>query len=590
MSNLGNNITERIESDCISQNECRIDVYFSEKEKESTEASINMFLAELERLQLEYGKEHIWQNEELNLQRVEYQGKDCILGITNFGDCIDDEWYIVWLLREASKAVKSAFVRIIDEDGEFLLIEAALSLPKWIDEDNSDYRVWIHNGEVIILRPEDEFLKKMNRCPPLTREQAIFQISSGSNLYTSREVNDSISQRLKKFPKAANVKLRAICTVPRKIVHVLQKKKNLISSAVNAFYYRDPIDENYCDRMSKFNQNDLVTTTITFTPLLYAQLYQQRCKTFRPFHLPSDVHSLDYERAILGMKLSCGFEILYNSKENVEKRTEIDEYLQIQPLPTDEDIKKIPLIEDDTSFMNVNPDELEELLEKKLNSFCDDFGDDERSGFDNTDHDNTLVGEEEMVPGNHGGKSINEEITKNKQKQNFNESDLKNMASRIETFINDEASNNHREDFYGVKNSDTDTDSDSLADSDDEIFLNRNQGIDEVEFDETKFYDLLKGKDGKYQNQDVDEFSSGNEDEMDIPGDANMEEYMRAMDEELYGGLRGRDEGLEGIDDKDIDLNLMKNIIEGIEANPDLYGGPISTLLNSLKIQIPREK
>jgi len=80
-------------------------------------------------------------------------------GTMRVGDCVDDEWCVVWLLREISKkwdiAIRSVshrpppppFIvfkpcyRVSDSDGEFLLIEAAEVLPSWVTPPNAENRV-----------------------------------------------------------------------------------------------------------------------------------------------------------------------------------------------------------------------------------------------------------------------------------------------------------------------------------------------------------------------------------------------------------------------------------------------------------------
>lgn len=62
-------------------------------------------------------------------------------GKTDCTDCVDDEWFIVWLLREMTRNFKDLVVSIEDEDGEFLLIEAAEALPKWVTPINAENRV-----------------------------------------------------------------------------------------------------------------------------------------------------------------------------------------------------------------------------------------------------------------------------------------------------------------------------------------------------------------------------------------------------------------------------------------------------------------
>ncbi len=67
-----------------------------------------------------------------------------------FGVNADDEWYVVYLLRRVTEAFEVA-VQIWDEDGEFLLIEAAYSLPSWLEPASAPNRVWIFRGAVHCL-------------------------------------------------------------------------------------------------------------------------------------------------------------------------------------------------------------------------------------------------------------------------------------------------------------------------------------------------------------------------------------------------------------------------------------------------------
>lgn len=56
-------------------------------------------------------------------------------------DAVDDEWLLVWLLVQLSLKVEDAVVGVSDEDGEFLLIEGADELPRWLTPDNAVNRV-----------------------------------------------------------------------------------------------------------------------------------------------------------------------------------------------------------------------------------------------------------------------------------------------------------------------------------------------------------------------------------------------------------------------------------------------------------------
>jgi hypothetical protein len=48
------------------------------------------------------------------------------------GDNIEDEWFATWLVRQVTQEVGGTCARAWDNDGEFLLIEAAYALPRWL--------------------------------------------------------------------------------------------------------------------------------------------------------------------------------------------------------------------------------------------------------------------------------------------------------------------------------------------------------------------------------------------------------------------------------------------------------------------------
>lgn len=70
-----------------------------------------------------------------------YLGSSLLRGRTEYGDSVEDEWAIVYLLRELTKKFEDVWVKVNDTDGEFLLIEAAGALPSWLEAEVADNRV-----------------------------------------------------------------------------------------------------------------------------------------------------------------------------------------------------------------------------------------------------------------------------------------------------------------------------------------------------------------------------------------------------------------------------------------------------------------
>lgn len=68
-------------------------------------------------------------------------GVTLLRGRTEYGDSVEDEWVVVWLLRRLTRKFEDLWVKVNDSDGEFLLIEAAGTLPEWLEPEVADNRV-----------------------------------------------------------------------------------------------------------------------------------------------------------------------------------------------------------------------------------------------------------------------------------------------------------------------------------------------------------------------------------------------------------------------------------------------------------------
>lgn len=259
---------------------------------------------------------YIWQNQPFNLKYKPAKGgvPAHIYGMTKFGDNIEDEWFIVYVVKQITKEFPELVASIEDNDGEFLLIEAADFLPKWLDPDNSANRVFFHRGELCIIPVP----RKSERIPwlpttPPTIQQALSIISAHPEaVLASESIQAAVGRRISGYPEKIEASLhRAHCFLPAGIVAVLKQRPRLVSAAVQAFYLRDPIDLRACRVFRTFLPETRIMASVTFTKCLYAQLVQQKFAPDRRsgYGLPPPSHP-QYRAYELGMKLAHGFEIL----------------------------------------------------------------------------------------------------------------------------------------------------------------------------------------------------------------------------------------------------------------------------------------
>ncbi|XP_021059488.1 protein ecdysoneless homolog [Mus pahari] len=259
---------------------------------------------------------YIWQNQPFNLKYKPAKGgvPAHIYGMTKFGDNIEDEWFIVYVIKQITQEFPELVARIEDNDGEFLLIEAADFLPKWLDPDNSANRVFFHHGELCII-PVPRKSERMSWLPmtPPTIQQALSIISAHPEaVLASESIQAAVDRRISGYPERIEASLhRAHCFLPAGIVAVLKQRPRLLSAAVQAFYLRDPIDLRACRVFKTFLPETRIMASVTFTKCLYAQLVQQKFVPDRRsgYGLPPPSHP-QYRAYELGMKLAHGFEIL----------------------------------------------------------------------------------------------------------------------------------------------------------------------------------------------------------------------------------------------------------------------------------------
>ncbi|KAK4228163.1 protein ecdysoneless [Podospora fimiseda] len=553
----------------------------------------------------ELAKDYIWQREPFRLETKIQKGSGLsyLHGTTHYGDNVEDEWLIVYLLRELSKSFPNLWIRVSDSDGEFLLIEAAKVLPKWLSPENDGNRVWINQGKLMII-PLEQNAPDAAKSKPLSLTSAISAIKlASSSLLHSPFIEAEAFYRLEKYPGQITASIHySRVTIPRKLAYILHARPKAISPATEAFYLRDPVSLKPLlpptgDDLV-FPPKDLVTISVCFTKVLYAQLKSQHFPppaVWRPifqkveqetFSAGADFKELfnKLSRLEIGMKLTTGFEILARGADTSPNRVTREVGLLLQDLeedgeegvlPTDEEIKKWEDVdrEDDDSWMDIDYAEFEMELdgnrEKKKSA---KFGDATA------------------------------------------QADLQKIVERFEAFLNDTGAGVDGADVDEMDEDDDDEEDDSDDEYDDED--------KEVSFDEEQFARMMKemmglpsGGDEKEKGKAAVEEDSDEEEEDDKEVE-EVQKLMAQFESELrgHGALnldsnpakdtgkiqekgepstqksRATEEEKDSDDEAvDIDYNLAKNLLESFKGQAGM-AGPAGNLLGLMGMQLPRDE
>ncbi|OAA73786.1 SGT1 domain containing protein [Cordyceps fumosorosea ARSEF 2679] len=565
---------------------------------------------------------YIWQRDEFQLQVVNDQGLIYLHGTTDYGDAVEDEWLTVYVLRELSKTYPKLFIRVADEDGEFLLVEAASALPNWLNPEIDYCRVWIQGGKlkIIPLLPPQSEKTKTAVTKSLTLPEAISCLRKASaTLIHSPSIEDEAFYRLGKYPEHVDVSIHySTMTIPRKLAYVIHELPKTISAAVEAFYLRDHAGMRKITSESEklhLPPTDMVTVSVKFSRVLFAQLRSQHFEAPRRWQNMTQKQTGDEKKEkelgsnLLatedGMKLTCGYEMLALTADKNKSRIVRELAIMLQDfqedgdeeLPTNEDIATWPDVRrnDDEGWLDIDYEDFERELE----------GNRAESG-----------GQQPMSSGFGDSRT---------------QDDLRKIVSRFEAFLNNETAG-----LDGAEIDEMDMDNDDDADLDDnESDENSDMEDKEVSFDEETFSCMMKEmmglpvdnptitSTGQYKHKTTARSARDarvDDDEDDEEGD--IKNLTLQMEAELkgYGALqldgpksqqskldgggdrgKGKEKAMaaetteEENDDEDsdeevdVDYNLAKNLLESFKSQGGM-AGPAGNLIGLMGIQLPRDE
>lgn len=238
-----------------------------------------------------------------------------IAGHVCYGDSVVDEWFVVFLMQVITERFPGLVAQVWDQDGEFLLIEAACSLPDWLEPETSGNRIFLKDGclHILPLEPGGEaHPQPLALLPALDR-----LLHQGQESRASEEVQRAIKGRTEGFPDKAKAEVHgAVCLLPAGLGRALEGRPQLASWAIGTLYHRDIDDMKAVDRASRYADHERVGHKIRFSRCRYAQLSHQKLQASGFFPLPS-VGSRDYPAAERGMKLACGCMMLHRRLEEI---------------------------------------------------------------------------------------------------------------------------------------------------------------------------------------------------------------------------------------------------------------------------------
>ena len=183
----------------------------------------------------EHTASHIWHREPFSLSLAPASATEPshLAGCATFGDALEDEWLITWLLAECTRRIPALTARAWDTDGEFLLIEAAYSLPKWAAKPEATVnRVFLRGGALHLVPPQ--------LCAS-SELRATISAARTASAAAPPAAAAAVAEAMAGFPgRIVQAAHACRATLPARAAALLTAQPQLVALAVAAFYERHP--------------------------------------------------------------------------------------------------------------------------------------------------------------------------------------------------------------------------------------------------------------------------------------------------------------------------------------------------------------
>ena len=378
----------------------------------------------------------------------------------------------------------------------------------------------------------------------------------------------------------------ALTRIPRKLAYIIHKLPMSISPAIEGFYLRDPISLKHLDKKNvsdlKFPPVDLVTVSVRFTKVGYAQIINQN---FSPpvawaRKVVEAVEEIDLQgvaQVDTGVKITCGYEMLLADKhyQDLKAVREINLLLDDlesgeENIPTDEAISEWSHAQDDEKWLDID-----------FNAF-----DRELSGQAAEDKSQSGFGDEAA------------------------QDSLRKIVERFEAFLKDDGAGldgvDHLEDMDFDNDDETsDDESDEVCDKSNLFNEGSNSGSKHITLPEGQQLGVSQGPRLQELDSDDEEIKSYADEEGIIREMQQMEEELRAHGVLDLDPRPGKSATIEAATEKrrkgerekasaraseDNDrVKLAKQLLESFKAQAGTPG-PAGNLMSMLDVQLPRDE
>jgi len=505
-------------------------------------------------------RDYVWTRQKFNLHLEKLPSeKWCLSGKTYYGENVMDEWFIVAILLEITKKL-NLIARVVDSDGEVLLIQAADQLPAWAGEpDIASGRVFIFKGEVHLI-PVCDHPGHVTPIPGVTPPGHVAASVVAAYPHLTRagvNVQQVIREKIDKMPHDTRVNHHVVNMVlPSRVARLLAEDSEFLSQVITAVNERDPIDMRKSRNMSRVRPELLGSVSVKFSKCLYAMLAS--CKVVP--HRNSGWDRGQVEGNLLGYKLALGVEILLSRRRVDQESDNCDNRQTKQYKDFIEKLKKNGYFKNE-----VEGSKLFKELENNAAEFFEESEPDvagEKVGkawdrisenHDSSDYYNSVIGPLVEKSDSEDWMEMTPEILDSMLEAQFGisrEKQSNNIPEEVNKFLNKIS------DMAGVEHEQ-----------------------DEINFDADNLVDSMKKLLGEMNSESETPLFESDEDDSDLSDEGEDDPIMREYMSELKTELPTEDDMDKPLN---VDANILSNLLQSYSE--ELGHGPASSLFQSMKV------
>ena len=243
----------------------------------------------------------------------------------DFGDDVDDAWSLAYLARELSVREDVAATRVWDDDGEFLLIETAETLPGWVTPERATGTTFLRRGALCVV--DAERANGANGASTTSTSKSVDAVTVGavklllcdadsgeegskSTYALSAETQRTLRKRLDAFPERMRENRHdAFAMLPASVAHVLHHDPQLVSAAIHSFRTRDPVGLRAAAKMVNFAPEKFTPALVRMSRCLFSQVSREHFEAPKCYPMPTK-SSDEFKAYEIGMKIACGMEMM----------------------------------------------------------------------------------------------------------------------------------------------------------------------------------------------------------------------------------------------------------------------------------------